>query len=133
MPVKSDPATWSDPRHLRGLEGEVVAIQYLQRLGWKILAHRFRMGRLEIDLVAQQKNVVAFVEVKTRWTDGFGDPREAITWTKKREIRRVASAWIDRHGGADLIYRFDLVGVRMRPGHEPRIFHIPDAFRCDWR
>src|SRR3989304_3347407 len=66
VPIRSDPAQWTDRRHLRGLEGEKAAIEYLEREGWTILGHRFRMGRLEIDLIARRASTVAFIEVKTR-------------------------------------------------------------------
>lgn len=133
MPVKSDPRQWTDPRHVTGLEGEELAIRYLERRGWDILDHRYRMGRLEIDIVARQGCTVAFVEVKTRWSRAFGDPLEAVTWTKKREIERVAKAWVDRCGTAADRYRFDVIGVSFRRGRRPRIEHVQDAFRAGWR
>ena len=86
MPIKSDPRDWTDPRHRRGLEGEEAAKRYLIALGWKVLAHRFRLGRCEIDIVARKGQLIAFVEVKTRWSRAFGSPFEAVTWAKQREI-----------------------------------------------
>lgn len=128
MPLKSDPATWNDPRHRRGVEGEREAAQYLQEVGWRIVAHRFRMGRLEIDLVARKGSLVAFIEVKTRWSHRFGSPLEAVTWHKRREITRVAQAWVDRHGRGGDTYRFDVIGVTLSSGG-PTIEHVEDAFR----
>src|SRR5687767_15013018 len=98
MPLKSDPRAWKDLRHREGVAGERAAGRYLEHCGWKILAHRFRMGRLEVDLVARRDDVVAFVEVKTRRSNRFGSPFQAVTWSKQREIARVARAWMDRHG-----------------------------------
>ena len=132
MPLKSDPQTWSDPRHRLGVEGERVAIAYLVRAGWSILAHRLRMGRPEIDVVARKGLVVAFVEVKTRWGRSFGSPLEAVTWAKQREIGRVARAWLDRHGRSDDVYRFDVIGVTMS-GDRPRVDHVENAFQLGWR
>lgn len=91
------------------------------------------MGRLEIDLVARRGAVVAFIEVKTRFSDAFGSPLEAVTAAKQREISRVASAWIDRHGKPGEGYRLDVIGVTMRPAGPPRIEHVVDAFRPGWR
>ncbi len=133
MSVKSDPSKWKDPRHRRGWEGEVIARGFLTKRGWRILAHRFRMGRLEIDLIARRGCIVAFIEVKTRFSDAFGSPLEAVTATKQREIARVASAWIDRHGRAEDAYRMDVIGVTMGHGRAPKIEHVPDAFRPGWR
>ena len=129
VPVKSDPKTWSDPRHRRGYEGEKLAIEYLKRRGWDILSHRFRMGRFEIDLIASRGHLIAFIEVKTRYSTAFGSPLEAITWTKRREIVRVASAWVDRFGVPDQVYRFDVIGVTLK-GERPQIEHVQDAFRA---
>jgi putative endonuclease len=130
MPLKSDPTAWSDPRHVRGLEGELLAIRHLRSTGWRILDHRFRMGRLEIDLVARKGHLVGFFEVKTRWTGAFGSPLQAVTWAKRREIVRVARAWVDRHGRPDDAYRFDVIGITMRKGTPPKLDHIEDAFRA---
>ncbi len=130
MSVKSNPEQWTDPRHKRGLEGERCAISYLRRRGWSVLHHRFRMGRIEVDIVASRGHVVAFVEVKTRWGGAFGSPLEAIPWTKRRDIARVAQAWIDRHGRPDHEYRFDVIGIVLGAGaRSARIEHVADAFR----
>ena len=131
--IKSDPSKWKDPRHRRGWEGEVLARGFLIKRGWRILAHRFRMGRLEIDLVARRGSVVTFIEVKARLGDAFGSPLEAVTATKQREIARVASAWIDRHGKAGDAYRRDVVGVTMGRSRPPKIEHVADTFRVGWR
>ncbi len=129
MPLKSDPSTWTDPRHLRGLAGEELAKRYLQATGWTVLHHRFRMGRLEVDLVARKGTLVAFVEVKTRWSGAFGSPLLAVTWAKRREIVRVARAWIERHGKPDDAYRFDVIGITISPAGRPVLDHTKDAFR----
>src|SRR5690349_21278800 len=70
--VHSDPEQWSDPRHQRGLAGEEQAIRFLQSRGWDILAHRYRVGRIEIDLIARRGALVAFIEVKARRGLAFG-------------------------------------------------------------
>src|SRR6266496_6400982 len=84
--VRSDPADWSDPRHRLGVAGEEQAIRYLQSRGWEVVSHRFRVGRIELDLVARRGHLVAFFEVKARRGTAFGSPFEAITGAKRREI-----------------------------------------------
>lgn len=133
MPIKSDPSGWRDPRHRRGLAGEAAAIAFLKARGWEILDHRFRMGRLEIDVVARRGGIVAFVEVKARRSPAFGSPLEAVTRAKQREIGRVAQAWVDRRGAAGDTYRFDVIGVTLRASGRPLIEHVADAFRVGWR
>lgn len=133
MPLKSDPRTWSDPRHRRGLAGEVAAIRFLEAGGYRILEHRFRVGRFEVDLIAERDGIFVFVEVKTRTGDGHGAPAEAVTWSKRREMGRVARAWEDRSGGA-VGFRFDVIEVRIgTDGSVASVQHIEDAFRPGWR
>lgn len=94
-----------------------------------ILERNFRFGHKEIDLVARRGDIVAFVEVKTRNGLNFGHPLEAITRAKREEIRRVASAWIARHGCRSDLYRFDAVSVIYEGGTLPRLEHLEDAWR----
>lgn len=135
MALKSDPAGWTDPRHILGVDGEVAALEYLLEKGYRILEHRFRVGRWEVDLIAERDGVVAFVEVKTRRGMRHGRPAEAVTWSKRREMIRVARAWEDRNrGGGAPVIRFDVVEVlRQRDGGVVVTRHIEDAFRPGWR
>ena len=126
--VKSDPNTWEDPRHRDGLAGELQAIQYLVSQGWFVIAHRWRVGRIEVDLIVRRGKLVAFVEVKTRRGDAFGSPFEAVTGPKQREIVKVARAWMDRFGTSDDIYRFDCIAIQNN-----KLTHLEDAFRPGWR
>ena len=87
------------------------------------------MGRLEVDLVVRKGTVVAFVEVKTRRGRAFGTPFEAVTWGKRREIGRVAQAWMDRHGRPEDTYRFDVIGIVFLAGVMSELVHVADAFR----
>lgn len=133
MPIHSDPGTWTDARHRKGWAGEKEAARYLVSLGWTILGERFRTGRREIDLVARRGALVAFIEVKTRQGPGFGRPAEAVGWSKRREIVRVARAWVDRYGAPDDLFRFDVIEVFAWRRGAARLNHIEDAFRPGWR
>src|SRR5687768_14038033 len=68
-----------------GIDGERTAARWLRRRGWRILDHRWRSGRRDLDLVAAHGDLVAFVEVKARRRNGFGGPIEAVGWRKRRE------------------------------------------------
>lgn len=117
----------TNARQELGLLGERIAARWLRREGWTILAHRFRSGHRDIDLVVQRGNEVAFVEVKARSGTGFGSPVEAVHGRKRRELGRSAMVWVDRYGSPALQYRFDVVGVLVF-GHTVRVRHIPRAF-----
>src|SRR3982751_6696074 len=119
---------WEDQRQVLGLQGERIAIAYLTSCGWALEAHRFKLGRHDLDLVIRLGHTVAFVEVKTRRTATFGSGLEAVNWRKQRDIARVASVWALRHGRPDDEYRFDLVSVQSVSGAAPRVEHVPDAW-----
>lgn len=110
-----------------GLLGERIAARWLMRDGWQVVAHRYRVGHRDIDLIVRRENEVAFVEVKARRSERFGSPLEAVHYRKRRELGRSARIWVDRHGSGTLRYRFDVVGVLVF-GHNVRVRHIPNAF-----
>ena len=107
--------------------GERIAERWLKRQGWRVVQRRFRSGHRDIDLVVEREGTVAFVEVKARRGLAFGDPVEAVNWSKQKELVRSASVWIDRHGRPAESYRFDVVGVLVE-GDRVRVRHIPNAF-----
>ena len=107
--------------------GEQIAERWLKRQGWRVVQRRFRSGHRDIDLVVEREGTVAFVEVKARRGNEFGDPVEAVNWAKQRELVRSASVWIDRYGRPSDSYRFDVVGVLVA-GERVRIRHVEDAF-----
>lgn len=107
--------------------GERIAERWFRRNGWRIVQRRFRSGHRDIDLIVERDDTVAFVEVKARHGAQFGDPVEAVNWSKQKELARSASVWIDRHGRPSDCYRFDVVGVLVE-GERVRIRHVPNAF-----
>jgi len=126
--IHSDPEHWRDPRHRLGLASEEQAIRYLQSRGWDVVAHRFRVGRIELDIVARRGHLVAFVEVKARRGMAFGSPFEAVTGGKRREIVKAARVWMDRFGHQSDVYRFDCIALV-----DNKLEHLEDAFRPGWR
>jgi len=110
-----------------GEVGEKVAERWLRQRGWRVLQRRFRNGHRDIDLVAERDGLVAFVEVKARRRNDFGDPVEAVDWRKQRELVRSATVWIDRHGRPNESYRFDVIGVLV-DGNSVRVKHVENAF-----
>jgi putative endonuclease len=125
IPVKE----WEDERQLLGLEGERIAIAFLISCGWSLESHRFKLGRHDVDLVMRRGKTVAFVEVKTRRSRTCGTGLEAVNRRKQRDIARVASVWVLRHGRPDDEYRFDLVAVENVGGAPPMVQHVGDAWR----
>ncbi len=114
-------------RQALGLLGERIAARWLRRQGWELVAHRFRSGHRDVDLIVRRGSVIAFVEVKARRGDAFGSPVEAVHARKRRELSRSALTWVDRHGPPGAEYRFDVVGVLVQ-GDRVRVRHVEDAF-----
>ena len=132
MPTARPPkpvSQWTDPRHRRGYAGERAAMSYLLRLGWRIEAHRFRLGHHDLDVVARLGSLVAFVEVKTRRSVRFGQPVEAVSRRKQAVMARLAELWRVRFGLPGDRYRFDVIAVREGDSTSPQLIHIEDAWR----
>ena len=128
--VRKPVAQWTDPRHRRGYAGERVAMTHLLRQGWRIEAHRFRLGHHDLDLIARRGSLVAFIEVKTRRSSRFGHAGESVGYRKRTVLARLAELWRERFGFPDDRYRFDLITVE--PGAtatSPQVTHIEDAWR----
>ena len=113
----------SNERINLGKKGEKISIEFLKKQGYKIVETNYRCSVGEIDIVAKDKDVLCFVEVKTRKSDEYGLPEEAVDRHKQRKLVKVALAYLEEKKvyGQDL--RFDVVSVY--PGH---IKLIKDAF-----
>ena len=96
-----------------GRFGEDLAEKYLLSLGYKILEKNFRKRYTEIDIVAIDKRVLVFIEVKTRIGDKFGNPRNAITPFKIRTLVRSANYYKLIHPEFPSSMRIDFVGVSL--------------------
>ena len=114
----------------RGTAGETAACKYLRRSGYKILYRNFR-GRTggELDIVCRDGDTLVFVEVKTRGSEDFGRPFEAVRADQQRRISRGALAWLRMLDNPDILFRFDVVEVLMRESRKPRVELIRNAFQ----
>jgi putative endonuclease len=108
--------------------GEEVAADFLQRLGYTILARNYEFGRVgEIDIGARDGDVLVFCEVKARTNDRCGDPEYAITRKKQQQMRYLAKAYLYQHGIDEQECRFDVVAIRF-DGPCPKIDYFKSAF-----
>lgn len=108
-----------------GKQGEEEAVKYLQKLGYTIVETNWQQHKFEIDIIAQDKNEIVFVEVKTRSTAYFGEPEEAVTLTKQKHLIEGADFYIQEKE-IDLEARFDVVAVVINK--TTTINHFKDAF-----
>ena len=120
----------SRPQHLRrGAHGEKLACRFLRRKGYKILYCNFK-GRSggEIDIVCRDRDMLVFVEVKTRTREDFGRPIAAVDREKKKRISRGGLSWLRMLDDPDILFRFDVVEVIIAEDASPRLELIKNAF-----
>ena len=123
-----DSVTILDPRRFFGQEGESAAEQYLRDKGYRILARNLRSSVGELDLVAEDGQVLVFVEVKARRTDAFGGAIHAIHQRKQEKLIQLAAQYLARHHLKDRLCRFDVVLLQGTNAKASHIEHIQNAF-----
>ena len=116
-------------RKALGELGEKMAREYLKKKGYHILETNFRCREGEIDIVAQDKDYLVFVEVRTRTGSDFGTPEESLTVTKKERLVSLALAYLQTHRDLPSLFRFDVVAVELdQKGRVSRLELIQNAF-----
>lgn len=110
-----------------GKAGEVLALRYLKKKGYKILERNYTCPLGEIDIVARDKKTIVFVEVKTRRSMSYGSARFAITPHKQRKISMTALYYLKSREQMDQDARFDVVTVQSTGGIQ-EIDLIQNAF-----
>ena len=106
-----------------GTKGEVLAKDFLKKKGYKIIEVSFSNQIGEIDIIAKQGETIVFVEVKTRSSNKFGFPSEAVGFHKQNKIRSVALSYLKSTKNLETQARFDVIEVS-----ENEIRHIENAF-----
>ena len=113
-----------------GLSGEDGACQYLEQKGYKILRRNYRTYVGEIDIIASKGSTLSFIEVKTRSSELFGKPREAVTLAKQQKIRRSAENYLAMTKLINNIpdLSFDVIEVIRSRGQIKSINHLERCF-----
>ncbi len=113
-----------------GNKGEELAANLLQDKGYKILYRNYKSQLGEIDIIAKEKEVICFIEVKTRSSDRFGSGSEAVAHTKQRKIAKAALCFLKEKRFLDRPARFDVVSLDYSSS-EPKLDLIKDAFELN--
>ena len=113
-----------------GDRGEDLAAQYLEKRGCRILERQFRAETGEIDIIAEDRGALLFIEVKTRRPTRFGEPAQAVGYTKQRRIFRTALIYMQKHGMGERFCRFDVLEVLVM-GESYTVNHYEDAFEFE--
>lgn len=107
--------------HLTGQQGEDQAVDFLKKLGYKIVERNFKKPQGDIDIVALDRGTLVFIEVKTRYSKAYGLPVEAITPWKVRSLMKNAQLYKMLHPNYPESLRIDVVSVDYSNGVEPKI------------
>ena len=116
-----------DHRPELGRSGEDAAAALYRKLGCRIVERNFRTRAGEIDLIVRDGDTVVFCEVKTRRTDRWGIPAEAVHPRKQARLRRLAGEWLSTRKPGRVQVRFDVVSVIVAH-KEMEVTHLQNAF-----
>ena len=111
--------------------GEERAARYLRRRGYRIVERNFRCRQGEIDIIAEKRGYLVFVEVKLRKNERFAEAREFVNAAKQRRILTAAQLWLAQHESS-LQPRFDVIEVYAPAGERGpvKIEHLENAFEA---
>lgn len=113
-----------------GFYGEDISVDFLRNEGYKILEKNFNCSSGEIDIIALKNNILSFIEVKSRFTTSFGNPKESVTCYKQHRIINSAKYYLHHKKLYDYYIRFDVIEVIFNfDCSKYEIEFLKDAFR----
>ena len=119
-------------RHLEfGRLGERAAKRQLKRQGLKFLTANFRSPRGEIDLIFRDRDCLVFVEVKTRSSEDWGRPADAVDTERRGRLSRAGLDYLKLLKNPAVKIRFDVVEVLLRDGAVSEVRHLPNCFALE--
>ena len=117
----------SKERQILGNEGERIAESYLKEKGYRLVERNYRCPVGELDLIALDRRVIVFVEVKTRSDDRFGTPLESVHLRKQKKMIKAALFFLSQRRLHHREARFDVVGISL-VDRKPMVEHVKNAF-----
>jgi len=103
-----------------GKLGEKAARKFLKKRGYRIREVGFRCPHGEIDIIAQKKDYLVFVEVRTKNNLDFGTPEESITQAKKKKLVALALTYTNTHQNLPSLWRIDVVAIELDDKGKPK-------------
>jgi putative endonuclease len=107
-----------------GKYGEQVAAAHVQAAGWEVLDRNWRCADGELDLVAMDGTELVAVEVKTRRSERFGHPAQAVTAAKLARLRRLTALWLAAHDVRPASVRIDVIAVLVPGRGAAQVEHL---------
>ena len=114
-----------------GKLGEDLALKKIKRLGYKCITRNYRCSLGEVDLIARDGESLVFIEIKTRKGKSLGYAKEAIDSRKRRQLSKVALAYMKSNNCSDAKSRFDVVAINLSD-EEDQIEVIRNAFDLEY-
>ena len=108
-----------------GIEGEKMAVAWLENRGYEIMQRNWRYSYYEIDIIALKGAFLHFIEIKTRSDQRFGLPEDSVGKEKMKRLRRAANNYLFLHPGHKWI-QFDILSITMMKNEEPEYFLLED-------
>lgn len=109
-----------------GSKGEDLAAEFLKGKGYRIIRRNYKTPIGELDIIAKDGETLVFVEVKTRSSNAFGYPFEAVDSSKKHKLKNLALFYL-KNQKKNCAARFDVISINLS-GTKKEIEHIKDAF-----
>ena len=109
-----------------GKKGEQLAVDFLIKNNYKIIARNYRFEKAEVDIIAQKKETLAIVEVKTRSTTDFGNPQDFVKPKQIKNLVKAVDAYVIAND-LDVEVRFDIIAI-VKDGKGYKIEHLENAF-----
>ena len=112
-----------------GKKGELLAQEHIRKQGYTLLEKNFRCKLGEIDLIAKDRHMVVFLEVRTKTSTAYGPAYNSVTPHKQRQVKRVALFYIAQHNLVNTQFRFDVIGITLnQESGEYQLDQIQNAF-----
>ena len=115
-------------RQQLGELGESLAIEHLKQVGYRIVEKNFKNRLGEIDIIAQDEDTLCFIEVKTRTSNQFGTPFEAVSHVKQHKLSQMAFSYLKSKQLDDVLTRFDIIAVNWLSEDSAHIELLKNAF-----
>jgi putative endonuclease len=110
-----------------GRAGEDLAASYLKKQGYRILERNYRCPYGEMDIIASEGGSVVFVEVKSRRSDHYGDPQNAVGVRKQKKLSLISLLYLNERNIPASNARFDVIAISMQ-AENVQVELIKDAF-----
>ena len=109
-----------------GKKGEELAVAYLLKNGYKIVARNFRHQKAEVDIIARKESTLTIIEVKTRSTPDFGNPQDFVKGKQIQNLVKAVDFFVTEHN-LDVEIRFDIIAI-IKNQSGTKIEHLENAF-----